>query len=234
MISILIPVYNTDKILLQNSINSCLSQTFNDYEIIIINNGSNNNETLKILEKYSKNNKIKIYDCERQDNKKNISVALNFGLQKCNYNLIARMDSDDIMHSERLYKQYKYITDNDVDILGGQIIINNKEATSHPAIITKKIAANSTWFINHPTVMFKKDKILSIGGYKDEPVYLAEDYELWLRCLSSDMSIHNLLDIILFYYQHNNNETQKTQNMDSFYNYLNKLRMEFIQKNDIS
>jgi glycosyltransferase involved in cell wall biosynthesis len=92
MISILVPVYNTKKQFLEDCINSCLKQSFKEFEIILIDNGSVLQETIDTLEKFSKLEKISIYKCDRQAGKKNLSIALNFGLSKCKYNLINELN----------------------------------------------------------------------------------------------------------------------------------------------
>lgn len=234
MISILMPVYNTDPNDLEKSIESCLNQTFTNYELIIVDNESDNSGTINIINKYKNNKTIKIVYCQREQESKNISVALNYGLTFCNYELVARMDSDDIMTQDRLKKQYEYFSKNpEVDVLGGQIIINNKDRTNHPKIITKNYAAFSTWLLNHPAVMFRKSKIMNIGAYKSKPKYIAEDYELWLRCLTNNYVLHNMPDVVLYYKYHNNNETSKTQNMQHYYDYMDQIINEFRVKNDI-
>lgn len=236
MISILIPVYNTNKQFIYDCINSCLEQTFQQFEIVIVDNGSDNIETIQALNYFSNLEKISVYRCERQAGKKNLSIALNFGIKKCKYNLVARMDSDDIMDEKRLEKQYKYFVENsEVDILGGQIYIPAwGSVTSHPNIITKQVAANSTWFINHPTVMFKKEKILSIAGYKEEPEHFAEDYDLWLKSLTAGLQIHNLQDIIVYYRVHENNLSKTTERSINLRDSLEQARLEFMIKNDLS
>lgn len=235
MISILIPVYNTKKDFLKQSVISCLKQSFQNFEIVLIDNQSDNKETLELLEKMKNNQKIKIYNCDRQNGKKNLSVALNFGIQMCNYDLIARMDSDDIMSQDRLQKQFDYMVANkDVSILGGQLeTIHNNSKTSHPKIISKEYALKNDWFINHPTVMFRKNKILQLGGYKETPEFFPEDYDLWLRALSNGLSIHNINDIVLYYRVHENNLTSYTQSKSEYFVNLLNIKKEFASKNDI-
>ena len=234
MISILMPVYNTEKEDLIKSIESCLAQTINNYEIVIVDNGSDKEETIQVLDKYKSVDKIKVINCERKEEHKNFSLALNHGLKNCNYDLVARMDSDDVMVSTRLEKQYSYFLSNpDVDILGGQIIINNSNVTNHPHIVTKQIGAYSGWFLNHPTVMYKKQKIINVGGYRSKPIHIAEDYELWLRCLTNNFVIHNLPDVVVYYKYHDLNLTNKTQKMDNYYQYLKQVGEEYRIQNDI-
>ena len=164
MISVLIPVYNTNPLHLKECLESCLFQTIDDYEIVIVDNGSDNVNTLNLLKQIEKQEKVRLFVCPRQENKKNLSVALNYGLSKCKFNLVARMDSDDVMCHDRLEKQKKYLDlYTDVDIVGGQIkIFPQGTKTRHPEFIDKNIALSSFWFMNHPTVMYKKDKIISL------------------------------------------------------------------------
>jgi len=219
MISILIPVYNTKPDFLIKCINSCLSQTIDDYEIVIVDNGSTDNETIGVLTECSKESKINIYNCAQQEGKNNISIALNMGLRNCNHNLVARMDSDDIMFHDRLERQLDYMNKNpEVDILGAQIrVFPDNYTTNHPKVITKEMGVNSSWFINHPSVMYKKDKILSIGGYKDTPEHAAEDYGLWMNALRNKMVIRNMKETVLLYRSHGENLTRKREKHNSYY-----------------
>ena len=235
MVSILMPVYNTPKGFLISSLESCLNQTIDDYEIVVIDNGSSGIDTISILYEYaSKHTKVKFYRCPRQRAKKNLSVALNYGLTKCKYNLVARMDSDDLMAPDRLEKQLSYMRGNpNVDILGGQILIlQTRSITHHPAVITKKMALQTYWFINHPTVMYKRDKILEIGGYKEVPEHFAEDYELWLRALTSGLQMRNLNDVVVHYNLHADNLTRTTEKNPDYFNIMNEARAIFREKNN--
>ena len=234
MISILMPVYNTSKELLVPSLEHCLNQTIEEYEVVVIDNGSSNEETIGVLNKYENSHaKVNVYRCERHKNKKNLSVALNFGLTKCRHNLVARIDSDDFMQKERLEKQLQYMNSNkDVTILGGQILIlQTGQITRHPPIISKRMAIDSYWFLNHPTVMYRKDKILSIGGYREHPVLFAEDYDLWLRSLSAGFDIHNLQDVLVNYNLHGNNLTRQTEKNPKYFSIMDQARIKFMEEN---
>ena len=138
MISILIPVYNTPANYLKDCLESCITQSFPDYEIVVVDNGSTNLETLDILNFYKLQKKINLFHCPRKKQKKNLSIALNYGLKKCKYNLVARMDSDDVMLKNRLKLQYDYFFKNkEVDILGGQIrIFPGDTSTNHKEFIS--------------------------------------------------------------------------------------------------
>jgi glycosyltransferase involved in cell wall biosynthesis len=206
MISILLPVYNTKKEWLMECIGSIHKQTYQDYEVIIVNDGSTNQETINILNELKNESKYKIIN-----NEKNIGIAksLNIGLKQCKYELVARMDSDDIMLSSRLDIQYNYMIKNpDVDLCGvamkylrqtysGWVEYNLDER--HPLIITKEIAKKTNWFLNHPTVMYKKSKVLSVGGYGENMIGYPEDFDLWIRMLKNDMILHNIhLELMIY------------------------------------
>jgi glycosyltransferase involved in cell wall biosynthesis len=230
MISVIIPNYNTKFDYFCECIDSVVNQTFKEFEIIIVDNGSE----IQNIEKYKKYveniSNLRFFVCERKSNKKNLSVALNFAIKNSKHELIARMDADDIMMPNRLEKQYNYFINNDVDILGGQLqYLDSSNVTNHPRIINKEIPINSIWFINHPTVMFKKHKILDIGLYQEEPEFIAEDYELWTRSLKNDLIIHNLNDIVIKYRVHDNNLTFKDKSNPYYESLLQYIRNGYIQ-----
>ena len=194
MISILIPIYNTPIKFIKECFDSIEKQTYKEFEVVIVNDGSNK-KTTNYLSRIKKEN-WHVYHIE----KSGISKALNFGLNKCNYNLVARMDSDDIMLENRLEKQVEFFKKNEVDILGSQIesfgFYTGK--TQHPYRVTKDIIIDLKWFLNHPSVLYKKDKIISLGGYNSNFDGL-EDLELWCRCLISNYRIFNIDDVLVKY-----------------------------------
>ncbi len=204
MISILIPIYNTPIDYIKECLDSIDSQTFKDYEVIVVNDGSNDEVTnflnSLIQDKYS------IY----HQQKSGISKALNFGLSKCKYDLIARMDGDDIMLPDRLEKQFNFFQNNQVDVLGGQMELfgKNSSITNHLQDIPKDIMRITDWFMNHPTIMFRKELILKIGGYNSN-FDGTEDLELWCRSLANGLVLKNLPDIIVRHRRHDDNATSR-------------------------
>lgn len=224
MISILIPVYNTPYDWLLKCHISIMNQTFQKFEIVYVNDGSTSTETLKFFEQIKNNLKCNIVTLE-----KNVGIckALNIGLNNCKYDYVARMDSDDIMYNSRLWYQYDYMVKNpDVDLVGSGmnylrfkdnrwIIENNNNY--HPSVITKDVILNNTWFINHPTVMFKKNKILSIGGYDESLKGYAEDYDLWTRMFLNDMILHNIKqNLVLYRFSDNTLSMKLSKDNDDF------------------
>lgn len=206
MISILIPVYNTPYLWLKECFISIMKQTFKNFEIVYVNDGTDLEETLKFFNDIKDNKLCKIINLEKNVG---ISKSLNIGLKECKYNYIARMDGDDIMYPNRLFIQYQYMMKFPfVDLVGTSInhyrLINNKwvtenNETKHPLVITRDVITNSEWFLNHPSVMFKKDKVLSIGGYNEDLNGYSEDFDLWSRMFINNMVLHNIHNTLLLY-----------------------------------
>jgi hypothetical protein len=215
-ISILIPVYNENVDYFKECIDSILKQDFKYImEVIIVNDGSNKIELINYLNYLNQQNtdfiKFKVITLQ---NNSGIAKALNTGILECSFDLIARMDSDDIMTNDRISTQYTYFMNQNVDVLGTGITMfyeNGKSSKNilHPYNITvdwlKK--SKTLWFLNHPTVMFKKSVVLESGNYIDSNV--AEDFDLWIRILKKKYIIHNLSKICLKYRRTNNNLTRK-------------------------
>lgn len=212
MVSILIPIFNTPIEYIQECFISIEKQTYTDYEIIVVNDGSNS-ITSSFLSEYrpTTNTKYKVIS----QNKQGISAALNLGISMCSYDIIARMDADDIMLPNRIEKQLSYLRSNNCNIVGGQMLVFglSNYTTNHPTVIPKNIMKYTDWFVNHPTVMYYKQDIINIGGYNSE-YDGCEDLELWCRSLMHSMQIKNMSDILLKHRRHNNNATHNANNID--------------------
>jgi len=183
-ISVILSCYNSSY-LLNKSIQSILSQTFKDFEFIIINDGSNDN-TLEIIQSYAKEDERIVVI-----NQKNVGLtkSLNKAIKLSKGKYIARIDADDFSHKERLEKQYKYLEINqDCMIVGGQrLIVNNinnkKEKDKLPLSsdsVRKKAIKSNPFF--HSLVMIRKD-LFKLIGYYDESFQFVQDYELWSRVI---------------------------------------------------
>lgn len=180
-ISIIMSVYN-DELNLENSIKSIINQTHKHFELIIINDGSNK-KTKNILLKFKKNKKIRIFH-----NKKNFGLpySLNKAIKKSKYDLIARMDSDDISYKNRIKYQLDFLKKNPkIDVLGSDaVIVFSNGVTKYSNVkenntsIKKNIFYSNPFF--HSSVIFKKSIFNKIGLYN---VYFkkCQDYDLWLR-----------------------------------------------------
>lgn len=202
MITVLMCVKDGEKYI-KETIDSVLSQTYTNFEFIIIVNCTTDN-TLEILKKYN-DKRIKIYETKIGQ----LCFNLNYGLNLAKGEYIARIDADDICVKNRLEKQLKYIEKNNIDVLGGAIEYIDSEGKSIKILnypkknneIRKKILYKSV--IAHPSVMFKKEVVLKIGGYLGGKV--SEDYDLWIRLMRDpNIKFENMSDTLIKYRIHSN------------------------------
>ena len=182
-VSVLMPVYNCAKYL-RESIESILSQSFQDFEFIIINDGSTD-ESPNILNDYAnKDSRIKIVN---QTNR-GIVVALNRGLLQAKGEWIFRMDGDDVAFPHRFAVQIETLQKKpSLVLLGGWCQQINSEGSplkvnKYPAHHNGLVRSLETHrpFFPHPTACYRRNVVLQLGGYQ-ERLRHAEDMDLWLR-----------------------------------------------------
>jgi len=192
--SIVIPIYNCGSVL-EDTLETCLFQkTKYNYEIIIVNDGSTDDTTLKILNKYSKYKTIKVINKKHSG----ISDTLNLGIKLSSGAYIIRMDGDDLMYNNRLEYQINYMLKNkNVDVLCSNIdrFLNGKLYDHAPSLelIKNKLDVEDLFnaklnynFICHPAVCFRKSLYLEIiknDVFYDSNYDGMEDYELWVRLI---------------------------------------------------
>ena len=188
IVSVLIPVYNAEKTIKQ-CINSVLNQTFNDFEIVVVDDGSTDN-TVNILSQI-KDKRIFIYKKQHRG----ISNALNIGISVCKGQFIARLDADDEMLDYRLELQLDYMNKHqDCDVLSTGCTVKNSdgsytEYTPKDRIVTfeELLETNNC---THPTIMFRAESLKKLD-YVYEPMYDGcEDYKLWFNCVTRGLNIH--------------------------------------------
>tara|TARA_B110000003_G_scaffold5204_1_gene5537 strand:- start:751 stop:1617 length:867 start_codon:yes stop_codon:yes gene_type:complete len=179
-VSILLPVYN-DEEFISKSVSSVLKSTYKNFELIIINDGSID-KSLEIINDF-KDPRIKLYDKQNSG----LIESLNYGLTKCNSEIIMRMDGDDEISENKIEIQLKSFLNSDSVLHGtGAKIIDNSSRVlqeisvneDHKDIINNLRTLNTSMI--HPSIMFYKDIILKSGGY-DSKFEVAEDYELYYR-----------------------------------------------------
>ena len=179
-VSILLPVYN-DEEFISKSVTSVLKSTYKNFELIIINDGSID-KSLEIINDF-KDPRIKLYDKQNSG----LIESLNYGLTKCNSEIIMRMDGDDEISENKIEIQLKSFLNSDSVLHGtGAKIIDNSSRVlqeisvneDHKDIINNLRTLNTSMI--HPSIMFYKDIILTSGGY-DSKFEVAEDYELYYR-----------------------------------------------------
>ncbi len=184
LVTVLIPVYNGTKTL-KKALESVFSQTFVDYEVLIIDDGSTDN-----LEDFLKTITDSRLRYIKNESNLGIQKSLNRGLKDACGRYIARLDADDYwVITTKLDEQVKFLEDNPEYVLVGTFIesrnidgslISKVTFPTSDSAIRKQVLLYNCFA--HPTVMFRKAVALSLRGYSESSdMRHVEDYDLWLR-----------------------------------------------------
>jgi glycosyltransferase involved in cell wall biosynthesis len=200
VVSVLMPVYNGEKYLAE-AIESILNQTFDDFEFIIINDGSTDG-TAGILERYrQQDHRIRIYDQSNQG----VVTSLNRGLELAQGKYIARMDADDVSLPERFVAQVMFMEEHpEIGICGTWMAHIGKHSGKSwtPPIddITMRCQLLFNVPLAHPSVMMRRTLFTDFN--LRYPAYThAEDYALWAQA-SLYTKFANIPKILLSYRHH--------------------------------
>ena len=185
--SVAISVYKNDNaVFFERALDSITDlQTVKPSEIVLVVDGPIGTELDEVIKKYEK--KYACFKTVRLAQNSGLGNALKIAVEKCSFELIARMDSDDVAVPDRFEQQLAFFDgDFECDIVGGDItefigdeknIVGKRSVPmSHDEIFEYM---KSRCAFNHPTVMFKKSMVLAVGGYIDW--FWNEDYYLWIR-----------------------------------------------------
>jgi glycosyltransferase involved in cell wall biosynthesis len=239
-VSILIPSYNTKQEYLNECITSIKEQVGNfgielvwiddcsseEYSNLLVNLLKSELEPLKNIKVVYKKNKIN----------RGISFSLHYGVFICSNEIVFRMDSDDIMLNDRIQKQLNFmLADSNRVICGTNMIVFNEEngikneidrSYHKPSLSWQEYKQNPTdWFLNHPTLCFRKTAILNAGNYRKNFRVAFEDLELELRVLKKFGTIYNLNEYLLLYRRHTSQITSSINNIQ-LNNHLKKLLIQ--------
>ena len=204
-VSILLPVRNEEK-LLPAALESIFNQTLKSWELIVVDDGSTDG-TAEILEAAARrDSRMRVL----HSRKPGLAEALNAGLRACLAPLVARMDGDDISHPRRLEIQAAFLSDNpSVGLVAssfrhfprhhlkdGMLAYEKWQngLLTHDSIM-RDLYVESPFV--HPSVMFRKEAVLAVGGYRD--MGWAEDYDLWLRLASAGSRFARLPHTLFFW-----------------------------------
>jgi glycosyltransferase involved in cell wall biosynthesis len=197
-ITVLMPAYNAGKYIAE-AIYSVLQQTFTDFELLIVNDGSID-DTLDIITAFDDGRIVIIHQ-------KNTGVAgaLNTGLKHARADYIARFDADDVCYPQRLEKQYGFLIHNPDYILVGSDVdymLENGDFLFHFNCIahTHQQVMDKLYFycpFIHPAVMYRKEPIINAGGYPVD-AHNFEDYLLWTS-IATKGKLCNLPETLIRY-----------------------------------
>ena len=198
LVSVVLSIYNFDRYPIKG-IDTILNQSYTDFEFIIVDDG-NNNITKEILCKYAKSDDRIIL----LHNEKNLKLAssLNKGIHKANGKYIARADANIDYYESRLQKQINFMENHpEIDVVGSNFFAATegrvrqkyiKMPETNKKIIRKLSRVNC---ICHPSVMYRKEKLMQFGPYK-EGFGKAEDYYLWMKA-RKDLQFYNIQEPLL-------------------------------------
>lgn len=180
------------------TLNTCLSQTYKNIELIIIINGKNRKKIFnKLTSRFGFNKRIKII----LSNLIGLTQNLNYGVSFCNGEYISRIDIDDFSRDNRIEEQVNYLEKNKSISCCGTMYSNpnNKSLVNLP--LSYSSIKLSLYFMNpicHPSIMIRRDDLIKAGGYIGG-IY-AQDYDLWLRMIFiNNMKIVNLNQSLIVY-----------------------------------
>lgn len=203
--SVLLSVYHKEKPhFLEKAVSSVINQTVRPNEIVLVKDGpigSKLNEVIKVfIDSYPD-----LFNIIELKHNKGLGKALSIGINNCKYDLIARMDTDDIAKKNRFEKQIELFRKHpNLDIVGSWVDEFQDEITN--VLSKRKVPETSKQIMefskkrnpfNHPTVMYKKKAVLEAGNYID--FYLNEDYYLWLRMLKKGFKGYNIQESLLYF-----------------------------------
>lgn len=203
-VSVVVPVYNAQAYLAE-AMDSILGQTFFDFEVIVIDDGSTD-KSKEILEKYAADDtRVRLVSREN----KGVTATLNEGISLSRGTYIARMDADDITLPDRFEKQVEFLDrHSDTVVVGGQVILIDPNGQilcemdlpcTHAEIDGRHMGSIGS-VIFHPATMIRANALRQCNGY-DEKAEAAEDFDLWLR-MAEIGKLANLETPVLLYRQH--------------------------------
>lgn len=204
-VSVLLPVYNGGTFV-QKTIDSILKQSFADFELIIINDGSTDN-TKEILNNLT-DRRVRVV----HKNNEGIGATLNKGLQMARGKYIAQIDADDLAHPDRLEMQVKFLQENPgISVVGTATKVVYPDGVEQvrrrplsPVEVKKHVIKICP--VVHPSVMMRKDSVLAVGGYDvnydgSRGKRMGMDYHLWIRMISKGYKISNLPEPLVIHYK---------------------------------
>ncbi len=202
--SVLISVYHKENPLyFRESLESLINQTVLPNEIVLIKDGPLTENLENVLNEYVANyaNLFKIIALPLN---KGLGNALSIGILECSNELIARMDTDDICVSNRFEKELNFLKNNPtIDLVGSNV----EEFNNFPGDLQRfrKMPEKDIELlryakyrspVNHPSIMFRKQKVLEAGNYNSD-ILMMEDFSLFIRMLNNGCVFYNIQEVLL-------------------------------------
>lgn len=201
--SVLISVYYKENPqYFDQALESVMNQTVVPNQVVLVKDGPLGLKLEEVIERWTSRYPEKFKVVPLEDNM-GLATALRIGLEHCDYDYVARMDSDDICLADRFEKQLLFLKKNPHVDLVGSYIAEFVDDSKKPRFVRQvpvedndvKRMMKSRSPVNHVTAFFKKNAIIDSGSYRDgEPV---EDYDLWVRMMLNAKVIMNLPEVLV-------------------------------------
>jgi len=203
-VSLVIPVFNEPRVVLEESLGSVTAQTLHDFECIVIDESTDDDARAACREICERDPRFRFI---HPDKRIGLAASLNLGISMAQAPLIARFDSDDVCMPQRLALQTQFLSAHpDIGVLGGALEIMDDAGRTlsfrdYPRSHTEiEKRFHTTTAVAHPTVMMRKSVLDQYGGY-DPAFRFSEDLDLWLRFLNNGVRFANLQEVLVCYRQ---------------------------------
>jgi glycosyltransferase involved in cell wall biosynthesis len=232
LVSVLLPVFNAASTL-DETLRSLFAQTLAEFEIVAVDDGSDDGSA-ELLRRWSaRDARLRV----KSGPHSGIVDALNSGLELCRGSLVARMDADDTVHTQRLAKQAQMFDGHpELSVVGSLVETVPRDEVAEGLLIYERWLnslvdhrdISREMFIEspiaHPSAMVRRDEILQLGGYRD--CGWPEDYDLWLRYHLRGSRFAKVNEVLLYWREHPGRLT-RTDRRYSVENFL-KVKSHFL------
>tara|TARA_B100001057_G_scaffold449545_1_gene490873 strand:- start:18962 stop:19759 length:798 start_codon:yes stop_codon:yes gene_type:complete len=228
-ISAILPLFNPNLTHLEVMVNSLISQSFQNFELIIVDDSKENEMNSNFFKKF-KNLDYKYFS---NSNRKGIQESLNKCIKNATGDYIARVDADDFYHQNRFNLQVKFLDEyKNIDLCGSFCIKVDDNGMRQGQISYPETHAEIIRVLNyknpiaHPSVMVRNNFFHKYGFYSEK--FINEDYELWLRAKNQGCQFHNLKDNLTYYRLSGPDQTFKIRNWQDNLN----IKLKYFDKNN--
>ncbi len=205
IVSVIMGVHNGEKTL-KRALDSILSQTFSDFELLICNDASTDSTDVIISDYIIKDQRVKYM---KNDKNSGLSFSLNRCINNASGRYIARMDDDDISHPDRFEKQVAFLDKHPEYAIVGCCRRTFDDSGvwntfGQARELTKEDIIKCDIF-THPTVMMRKEALISCGCYTvSERTMRGQDFDLWCKMYAAGYKGYVLPDVLFDYYEDRN------------------------------
>ena len=248
-VSVMITSFNTLSMYIRECLNSIKCQEgYFSIEVVWIDDGSSPEKTEELLKElilFKRTSRFCNYVYIKNETNQGACFSNYTGINSCSNSIVFKMDSDDIMMPLRMKKQLEFMEANPSCMVCGTNIQlfkntfdhygnntgekNITNETKHPRVFSWNDFMNTkpNWFMNHPTLCYRKEAVLAVGNYgiHDKRLAFLHDYDLELRLMKKYGFVYNLPDNLLMYRLH---PEQVTQGLDTETNEYQILKQDLI------